>query len=449
MSEAWWSERVYIDGELIPACVRFSGGTIDSVQAGARPDDARDFGDWLITPAFVDAHTHLALVALRGYDASAARGNVVEDLFYRFETLLDASDIAAFARVGAFEALASGIGVVWDHYFHASALADAIASTGLCAVVAPTLQDLAGPGVGQVESALAATEALTTRGDGIYAAYGAHATDTVSARLFREVIARAKETQQPIHAHLAQSVEEVERARVRHGCTPAEWLDELGAFEAPGVYAHGLYLSGDDLRRMGDQQTLVSCPMAQTVFAFPAPTQPWDAAGVRWCVATDAVASNDSHNLLKELRSLSRRHAFEVAGSDAHARFIQGTLSAAELWRVRTEAYDGALQASDLLSRVWHIPGALHPAFRAGVLEAGALANMLVWNTDDASFWPGHAPLHTLVHGDALGALHAMVVRGNSIGEEGELQQSLRRSPAYTAAREEADARLQQRLSEL
>ena len=46
-------------------------------------DRVIDLGDRIVVPSFVNAHTHLALHGLRGVDFDG-RGNVVEDVFYRW-----------------------------------------------------------------------------------------------------------------------------------------------------------------------------------------------------------------------------------------------------------------------------------------------------------------------------------------------------------------------------
>ena len=93
---------------------------------------------------------HLGLVMLRGTGVQAASaGNVVEDLIYKAESHLEAADIAAFVRMGAYEALLSGTGLVWEHYFEGAVLAETLREMGLCAVVGPTLEDRGGPAADQ------------------------------------------------------------------------------------------------------------------------------------------------------------------------------------------------------------------------------------------------------------------------------------------------------------
>jgi cytosine/adenosine deaminase-related metal-dependent hydrolase len=102
-----------------------------------------------------------------------------------------------------------------------------------------------------------------------------------------------------------------------------------------------------------------------------------------------------------------------------------------------------------MLARVWSIPGTMHPAFVAGVIEAGALANVVVWDTNHPAMWPALDPLHTLTMADATKAIHAMYVAGRRIGRDGDFQRSIVDSDGYRAARLEASERLTRLLAQL
>ena len=101
--------------------------------------------------------------------------------------------------------------------------------------------------------------------------------------------------------------------------------------------------------------------------------------------------------------------------------------------------------AATLLSRITSIPGRFHPGFTTGVIEAGALANLVVWDTNHPSFWPApdtRALVQLLAMGDTTGAIVALYAAGKAVGQPGNFQQSLLEGESYVAAREEADRRL-------
>ena len=473
------SQRVVVgrgdDLQIVPACLELAAPSIAALQlldegtyaehvAGLTATGAtvHDYGERLLTPAFVNAHTHLALGFLRGFDLRAAtRGNMVEELFFAVEGILEPEDVRAFARMGAYESLLGGVGLVWDHYYQGEQIAAALADVGLAGVVAPTLQDLSGPGRDAWESQLEATERIdedeALRGRGVFAALGPHATDTVSASLWGRALDLAEARKLPVHAHLAQSLDEVRRVERRHGTTPVGWLERIGALErAPqNVFAHGIYASRGDLRLLSESQSsLIWCPFSALVFGFPARPGLWRDCGVPWAVATDCSSNNDTMNVQAELRLVAAQRTLAASWSHPYQQLLDadGEPDGAALveagrrsWQSRTRsfaAHEGLAEPADLLSRVWSIPGSLHPGFEAGVIERGALANFLVWDLNHPALWPALDPLHTLAMADAGGAIWAMYVAGRAVGEAGDLRGSLLRSDGYRSAQREASDRL-------
>lgn len=412
------------------------------------------YDDAMVTPAFINSHTHVAMSFFRGLPHILKdRKNIVEDAFFKVESKLGADDVRAFARMGAYECLLNGVGFIWDHYYHGVAVAEALLDVGIAGVVAPTLQDLAGPGVSlqdtlfnetlEIDAAKRFSEA------GIFAAFGPHATDTVSTELWQRILDEASARSLPIHAHLGQSTDEHKRAFERHGVSPAAYLARLGIFDnvAHGVWAHGIYVSDEDFKLINKQKnTFVFCPYSQLIFQFPADVRRWERAGITWVVATDCVASNDSMNVQKELRFASGVPTNALTQSDAYAKFGLGKGNAQSVEDARgqsDEAVHHFASSSVLLPKVFETAGSTHPKTLAGRVEKGALANLVIWKLSHPSFWPGLEPLSTLCRGDTTGAIENMIVAGKFVGSDGNFHQSIIDSVDYLDARREAERRLE------
>ena len=445
-----------------PALITIEDDRIVGVQTGKEAtaqrfdSDVDDLGDTLVTPAFINAHTHLALSALRGIgQLDRMRGNVVEQLFFQVESQLEPDDIRAFVRMGAYEALCAGTGTVWEHYYGGIQVAEALRDVGITGVIAPTLQDLSGPGVPHLEAQLQATEVLATdphwAAEGIAAALGPHATDTVSDALWRQVCELRDRLQIPVHAHVAQSIEETQRSFEKHGCPPITRLDRLGLLGSDHVFliVHALFVSGAELDRLDPKvDVLGHCPYSQAQFAFPAPLSSWVERNLSVALGTDCGACNDSMNVQQEIRLVAGGPGLSGTWSQERLQAEQvGSLEAFEaLQSKRVGTYDltaDSLSIEKLLSWAWQVPGRLHPGLPVGKIEAGCLANLVLWDLSHPATWPAPLPLRSLAMSDATPAIEQVMIQGRWRGERGNFQNSILRTPEYREAREEADRRLE------
>jgi 5-methylthioadenosine/S-adenosylhomocysteine deaminase len=475
------SERVVLsasDGtfSVAPACLVVKGNRIETVVGVARGNAAqsgkelakkvsgkfRDFGYRLLSPAFVNAHTHLPMSFFRGFTVNeSTRKNMIEDLFFHVESRLNEDDVLAFTRMGAYECLSNGVGFVWDHYYFGKAVAQGMREAGLTGVVAPTLQDLSGPGMSWLERQWSETHEIASSQDfsdaGVFAAYGPHATDTVSSDLWKRIVSDSKKTGMPIHLHLAQSAEEFSRVHDREGKSPVSYLKSVGVLD-PDVRAllvHNIYVSKDELALLGDKnKALVFCPFSQLIFNFPANVVEWEKAGVAWTVATDCVASNDSMNVQKELRYVGGLANMQITYTAGYKKFLEsGTMaSVKETVSERAAVQDLSMRFSGsefLLSKLWNTTSTLHPKVRVGKLSAGYLANIVVWDVDHPALWPATQELRSLAMGDSSPAIYNMMVAGKWIGTDGDYARSLTSSKAYQESKTVADVRLKELLSRL
>ncbi|MFK7823290.1 MAG: amidohydrolase family protein [Oligoflexales bacterium] len=417
--------------------------------------DLRVYENKLLTPAFINPHTHITMNLFRGLSASvtSTKGNMIEDLFYHIESYLTYEDVLAFSRIGAYENILNGVGLVWDHYYHGTAIANALKEVGLTGVVAPTLQDLAGPGKNrweeEWEKTLTIHQDTDNRESGIFAAFGPHASDTCSADLWKKVILDAKKLQIPIHCHISQSVEEYKRILEREGCSPVSWLSKLGLFsENIQVLAvHNIFSDKNDLEILGKgkQINLCFCPFSSLVFALPSATDLWDHYQIPWCIGTDCVASNDSMNIQKELRFVAGMPMYNLSRSNSYLDFLSGNSKQdlSNLSKERQQLWEKSrMQCSSetLLSKVWDIPGSIHPQLQVGKIAKDHLANLIIWDFDDPSIWPSRS-LHTIAMGDSNRAIYQMICNGTFMGKDGQFEASIRHSVDFQEHLKEAKAR--------
>jgi 5-methylthioadenosine/S-adenosylhomocysteine deaminase len=421
---------------IAPARIEIRDGVIARIEEGEPGPADEVLGDLIIAPAFVNAHTHLALHGCRGLARpDLIQGNLVEDLFFDVEKHLTPEDVEAFARVAGLECLLGGVGTVFDHYYHAQATARAMRDLGLAGLVAPTLQDQAGPGVGNLEQALDTTRSLAGgdwRDVGIFAAVGPHATDTVSRGLWRQALDLAEELDLVLHAHVSQSAEETLRSLERNGCSPLQWLRTEGMLDSPvkQLLVHVLYESADEVARLDSSRHVLGvCPHSQMQFAFVAPVSEWDAAGLEWFIGTDTGASNDRMSLQRELGTLFAIATVGVIGT-ARKQFASRDVDPDRIAAVenarKAVATSRLHDVRHLLYRAWAAPGRWAPGLRVGEIQAGARAQLIVIDPDHPAFWPASDPLRGFAYGDVPMALWGVIAGGAWVGEPGNPGRCLR-----------------------
>lgn len=449
-----FSKRVLVGSELreCAAAIELDGHRIVSVtERPDAPSGSEDLGERLIAPAWVNAHTHVALVAARGLGGLAMQaGNMVEELYFRIERCMEPEDVAALAKVGAVDCLLSGTGAIFEHYYQGMAMAGALAETGISAALGPTLQDLNGPGVHLLEQHFSELQALAKpewAQRGIVPVIAPHATDTVSPTLWRRCRDLALKTGWPMHFHIAQSAEELERSWASHGCGPVEMLSRNGLLDADIrlLMVHALYLSEAELDLLdGARHTLGYCPAAQSQFDFPNPVQLWRKRGLPVVLGTDAGSCNDAMDPQAELRMMASGPGFGVSHGQALTDFVRkpDPASLKALRAARSAALGQRLGNVELLASVTSTPGDLHPDMPVGVIEAGRWANLQVVDLSAPSLWPGTDALQALCYAQTQPAIWGLMVRGRWIGQPGNLRGGLLETTWWKESQADAKVRL-------
>ncbi|RDB37100.1 MAG: hypothetical protein DCC88_01765 [Spirobacillus cienkowskii] len=422
---------------------------------------AHDFGDRLITPAFINCHTHIAMSFFRALLYNQIKSqNLIEDTFFKAESQLTESDVRAFARLGAYENILNGNGLIWDHYYYGKEVANACVDTGLTAVIAPTLQDVSGPGTHIQTQMLQETYDIhadaVLQKNCVFAALGPHATDTVSEKLWKEIKQISDKLNIPIHCHLAQSFDEVTRVFNKYKKTPVQFLHSLGITKnsASAMLVHGIFINPNDHHLLSDKHcALVFCPFSQMIFQFPSNIIEWELNNLKWFIATDCVASNDSMNLQKELKLIAGFPSFLNTFEKEHyiiKKYNNKTKS--EIQAKKNLVKKLQIKFSNntfLLNKILDGPGSFHKSFKAGLIKPNYLANLIIWDLNHPSMWPGENVTRCLVMGDTTGAIYNMCIGGKWLGKNGAFCQSIIESKNYKESLLEANSRLKILLKKL
>ncbi len=339
-----------------------TGALLDGQEVGVRCEDgliaaigpavAAELGDEAIDAAgaplvapLVNGHTHAAMTLFRGSGGDLPLMPWLRERIWPIEAKLDAEDVYWGARLACAEMIRTGTTRFWDMYWQPEATARAVIDSGIRAAVGAPLFDADGDLERMRATARTSIEHLAGLDERISPTLAPHAIYTVSEPALRWIAELGAEHRIPIQIHLSETANEVEECVAAHGVRPAAYLDGLGMLNERTLLAHGVWLDPDELALIAARgATVVTNPVANMKLAvggiFPHPAA--RGAGVAVGLGTDGAGSNDSLDLISDLK------AFALV--QKHAAADPTAIDAAEAWAVATGARAPLLGAGEPLT---------------------------------------------------------------------------------------------------
>ncbi|WP_233837116.1 amidohydrolase family protein [Paraburkholderia sp. ZP32-5] len=379
-----------------------------SQQAAPLPTAARvlSLPDRVIVPGFVNAHYHAGLNFARGVAPDCGFAPSYTPGLPQ-ASWLEPDEAWALSRLGALEALRAGCTTLVDSFVHAESTIEGIAQTGVRVFASQRLADvdfasvLAGErrfdrarGERQLERADAFVARWAGRANGrIQAHLTAHAPDTCSADLLKDIGALACRLNLPVSTHLAQSADEVAWVRATHGRSPVELLDDVGLLDARLLAGHCIHVDDGDIGRLGRSGAhVVHIPLGNAMSGRIAPTRRLADAGAPLSLATDTM----------------------------HGDMLEAMRWALAMGRLQSGAIDPAWQPRDVLAMATRNGAdALGWGARLGRLAVGQLADLTIVDTRRPHLTPCIDAAALLVHNASGADVESVIVDGRFVIEAG------------------------------
>jgi 5-methylthioadenosine/S-adenosylhomocysteine deaminase len=389
-------------------------------EADGPVDEALDLRDRLLTPGFINTHTHLA--------GSPLDKSLIEDVGkrqFQYSALPDMLPARAAANdrpmmeacvdFSLVELMRTGTTTVMEIGGIGDYVADAAERTGLRVYVADSFRsgrwlsddgrsvryewDEA-QGLRDFERARSLVERLRGRADGRIQGFLAPAqVDTCTEELLRASKEAAEELQVPLALHASQSVFEFDEMMRRHALTPIEWLARIGFLGEWTVLGHALMtaghswvqFAGDDLQLLADSGTAVAhCPW---VFArrgvMMESFADYVARGITMTLGTDTSVQS----MIEALRWAA------VLGKASKRRTDVATAG---------DVFDAATLGG---ARMLHRPD-------LGRIAPGCKADLLAWDLGSLFMVPLRDPIRNLVYSAQAEDLHDVMVDGRWLMRE-------------------------------
>ncbi|MCF6509475.1 amidohydrolase [Blastococcus sp. MG754426] len=330
----------------------------------------------VLTPGLVNAHSHAPMALFRGQGEGLPLDRWLREVMWPREARLTPEDVEVAMTAASAEMLGNGITTSVEMYFHPERIAAAVGATGARAVIATPLLPL--PGMPPMAEQLAAAVALagTAPDDGtVEYGIGPHAAYTVPLPVLADSARAAREQDLLLHLHVAETATEGADLLAAHGLSVPGLLASYDVLGGRVLAAHCVHLDDGDLELWQEFDVAVAhCPASNAKLASGvAPLRPMLDRGLRVGLGTDGPASNDSLDLLADLR---------LAAGLARLRERSATaLTAGEAFWLATGGAADAIGRPDL-----------------GQLAVGRRADLVHVDTRDLVFEPVGDPADVLAH---------------------------------------------------
>ena len=288
----------------------------------------------LLMPGFVNAHSHSAMTLMRGYGENLALADWLNRRIFPFEAKLDAEAIYNGTMLAAAEMLRFGIVSTSDMYFCGEAVGRAVLESGIKMNFSHSVTCFDDRGAKDLPVYRETMDALeryhNAGGERLKLDLAIHAEYTSTQKVVEDMAGIAKETGLNIQLHLSETQAEQEGCKQRRGGrTPARYFYDAGVFDARCTAAHCVWLEGEDFDILKETGVTAACnPMSNLKLASGfCPATRLLEKGVNVALGTDSVASNNSLNMLEEVKLFAT--LFKAATGDPTAVTPKQALCAA------------------------------------------------------------------------------------------------------------------------
>lgn len=343
-----------------------------SVDIGSGVDlEVIDGSRYLLSPGLINTHTHSPMNIFRGISEDVDADTWFNRDIWPFESLMKSDDVRAGTRLAILEMIDCGVTAFCDHYFGAGVICEEANRFGLRLNMAPTLFGMAG----EFERQLAETEELFARwrdrSELISFSIGPHSPYTCSPEELKKSSAAAQRHGIGMHLHLSETAAQVAESLKQHGKTPFGVAYEAGVMNRPLIIGHGIYLTRDDRKLLGEHTVMSLSPKTYLKMGMGLGNIFDDHEELPLAIGTDGAASSNSLNPIEQARILA------LLGKDRSG--TGAAWNSREIWKL--------LMAGHAL-----IPSG------GGRLAVGAPADIVLWDLHGIRTSPLYNPLSALIY---------------------------------------------------
>lgn len=354
----------------------------------------------LVLPGLINTHCHAAMTLFRSYADDLPLKQWLEEEIWPVEEHLMADDIYWGTMLALTEMIRGGTTTFTDMYFFMDRVAEAVAESGIRAVLSRGMIGLSDGATKALQESAAFIDNWHGAEEGrISVLLGPHAPYTCPPPFLKQVIDLAARTGRPLKIHISETRGEVEDSVREHGLTPPKLLYNIGFFDLPVLAAHCVHVTDEDIELLAEKNVAVAHNPGSNLKLGSgiAPLAKMLARGIKVGIGTDGASSNNNLDMIEEMR---------LASLLAKGIAMDPTMvNAAQTIRLATSTGAKAVFLED-----------------TGSLKVGWKADLIGLRCDRAHLTPMHDPLAQTVYAASAGDVDLVMVNGKILLEKGELK---------------------------
>ena len=352
--------------------ILIDGNKIAAISESLKPQD--DFTDKTqvidchgkeALPGFINMHTHAGMSVMRGIGEDMVFQDWISKI-WDVEKNIDGEFVYQATRLACLEMIKTGTTTFNDQYWYDLDAYRAVNELGIRSALSYVFLDKGNENESQrqKEECLKYYEEAKKWNNLTQFIISIHAIYSVSEEMMLWATNFAREHGLKIHIHVCETFQEIEDCKKEHnGMTPIEYLDSLGILGSDVIAAHSLWLSEHDIEILGKRG--VTCvhninSNLKLTSGYKFLYKELKEAGVNICLGTDGCASSNNLDMLEALKT---------------AAMIQ------KAWRK-----DPVAMPLDELLEIASSNGAKALGINTGKIEVGALADLLIIDTNNYNF---------------------------------------------------------------
>lgn len=357
-------------------------------------------------PGFINMHTHAGMSVMRGIGEDMVFQDWIDSI-WKIESRIDADFVYRSTKMACLEMIKTGTTTFNDQYWFSLDAYRAASELGLRSVLSYVILDKSREeeSARQREECMAFYEASRQWGELATFVLSVHAIYSVSEKMILWARDFARDHRLKLHIHLSETEQEVEECKRLHGgMSPVQYLDSLGVLADNVIAAHTLWLSDEDIEILARRG--VTCvhninSNLKLTSGYRFRYSELKKAGANVCIGTDGCASSNNLDMLEAMKT---------------SAMVQ------KAWRG-----DPSAMPLHELMELATVNGAKALGIDAGRIEAGALADINIIDTDSYHFVSPGSFLANFIysaHSDCIDSVICngrFVMRGRVVAGEKEI----------------------------